>query len=106
SHPPGVAISLRGHPRNRYNRPETALGFLRITLVNDTMMEHPMHLHGMWMELENGAGGYLPRKHTIVLKPAERWSVAITADAAGRWAFHCHLLLHMEMGMFRVVEVA
>ena len=79
---------------------------LRLTLVNDTMMEHPMHLHGMWMELENGAGEYKPRKHTIVLKPAERWSVAITADAPGRWAFHCHLLLHMEMGMFRVVEVS
>jgi CopA family copper-resistance protein len=79
---------------------------LRLTLVNDTMMEHPMHLHGMWMELENGAGEYKPRKHTIVIKPAERWSVAITADAPGRWAFHCHLLLHMEMGMFRVVEVS
>jgi CopA family copper-resistance protein len=79
---------------------------LRLTLVNDTMMEHPMHLHGMWMELENGAGEFKPRKHTIVIKPAERWSVAITADAPGRWAFHCHLLLHMEMGMFRVVEVS
>lgn len=78
---------------------------LRLTLVNDTMMEHPMHLHGMWMELENGAGRLNPRKHTVVVKPAERLSVAITADAKGLWAFHCHLLLHMEMGMFRVVEV-
>lgn len=79
---------------------------LRLTLVNDTMMEHPMHLHGMWMELENGMGPFKPRKHTIIIKPGERWSVAITADAPGKWAFHCHLLLHMEMGMFRVVEVS
>jgi len=79
---------------------------LRLTFVNDTMMEHPLHLHGMWMQLENGTGAYLPRKHTVVVKPAERVSVAITADAPGRWAFHCHLLLHMEAGMFRVVEVS
>jgi FtsP/CotA-like multicopper oxidase with cupredoxin domain len=79
---------------------------LRITFVNDTMMEHPMHLHGMWMHLENGTGRYLPRKHTIIVKPAERLSVAITADAPGKWAFHCHMLLHMEMGMFRVVQVS
>lgn len=79
---------------------------LRLTFVNDTMMEHPLHLHGMWMHLENGAGEYLPRKHTVVVKPAERASVAISADAPGPWAFHCHLLLHMEAGMFRVVEVS
>ena len=79
---------------------------LRWTFVNDTMMEHTMHLHGMWMHLENGAREYLPRKHTVLVKPAERVSVAITADAPGRWAFHCHLLLHMEVGMFRVVEVS
>jgi CopA family copper-resistance protein len=79
---------------------------VRLTFVNDTMMEHPLHLHGMWMHLENGAGAYLPRKHTVVVKPAERLSVAVTADAPGLWAFHCHLLLHMEAGMFRVVEVS
>ncbi len=79
---------------------------LRWTFVNDTMMEHTMHLHGMWMHLENGSGKYLPRKHTVLVKPAERISVVITADAPGRWAFHCHLLLHMEVGMFRVVEVS
>jgi CopA family copper-resistance protein len=79
---------------------------LRLTFVNDTMMEHPLHLHGMWMHLENSAGAHLPRKHTVIVKPAERLSVAVTADAPGRWAFHCHLLLHMEAGMFRVVEVA
>jgi CopA family copper-resistance protein len=79
---------------------------MRLTFVNDTMMEHPLHLHGMWMQMENDTGAYLPRKHTVVVKPAERLSVAITADAPGRWAFHCHLLLHMEAGMFRVVEVS
>jgi len=79
---------------------------VRFTFVKDTMIEHPLHLHGMWMHLENGAGPYLPRKHTVIVKPAERVSVAITADAPGRWAFHCHLLLHMEAGMFRIVEVS
>lgn len=79
---------------------------LRLVLVNDTMMEHPIHLHGMWLELENGGGVYQPRKHTISVKPAERLTAALTADAPGQWAMHCHLLLHMEMGMFRVVEVS
>ncbi|WP_421937401.1 copper resistance system multicopper oxidase [Phenylobacterium sp.] len=79
---------------------------LRLVLINDTMMEHPIHLHGMWMELENGAGAHQPRKHTVSVKPAERLTVAITADAPGQWAMHCHLLLHMEMGMFRVIEVS
>jgi len=79
---------------------------LRLILVNDTMMDHPIHLHGMWMELENGNGEYLPRKHTISVKPGERVSLLVTPDVAGRWAFHCHLLFHMDMGMFRVVEVS
>lgn len=79
---------------------------LRLVLVNDTMMEHPIHLHGMWMELENAGGPNQPRLHTVLVKPGERLTVAITADAPGRWAMHCHLLLHMEMGMFRVVEVS
>ncbi len=78
---------------------------LRLTMVNDSMMNHPMHLHGMWMELENGHGDRIPRVHTVNVKPAERVSLLITADAAGRWAFHCHVLYHMEVGMFRVVEV-
>ncbi len=79
---------------------------LRLILVNDTMMEHPIHLHGMWMELENKHGEYRPRKHTIGVKPGEMVSALITADAKGHWAFHCHLLYHMEAGMFRVVTVA
>ncbi|MBK8908491.1 MAG: copper resistance system multicopper oxidase [Rhodospirillales bacterium] len=79
---------------------------LRLIMVNDTMMEHPIHLHGMFMELENDHGQYIPRKHTVNVKAGERMSLLITADAPGRWAFHCHLLYHMEMGMFRVVEVS
>ena len=78
---------------------------VRLTLVNDTMMEHPMHLHGMWMELENGHGRMIPLKHTILVKPAERVSVLITPDEPGPWVFHCHILYHMEMGMFRVFRV-
>ena len=69
------------------------------------MMEHPIHLHGMWMELVNGAGSHQPRKHTLNVKPAEKVSVDVTVDAPGDWAFHCHLLYHMEVGMFRVVSV-
>lgn len=79
---------------------------IRLTMVNDTMMNHPMHLHGMWMELENGQGNRSPRIHTINVKPAERVSLLVTADALGRWAFHCHVLYHMEVGMFREVRVS
>lgn len=79
---------------------------LRLILVNDTMMDHPIHLHGMWMELENKHGTYRPRKHTLSVKPGEMLSAQITADAPGDWAFHCHLLYHMKAGMFRVVSVA
>lgn len=78
---------------------------LRLIMVNDTMMDHPIHLHGMWMELENRHGEYRPRKHTISLKPGEMLSAQISADAPGDWAFHCHLLYHMKAGMFRVVSV-
>lgn len=78
---------------------------VRLTLVNDTMMNHPIHLHGMFMELDNGSGAFNPRKHTVNIKPAERVSLNITADALGNWAFHCHILYHMEAGMFRVVSV-
>ena len=79
---------------------------LRIVLVNDTMMNHPIHLHGMWSELENPDGSFQVRKHTINVQPAQRISYAVTADAPGRWAFHCHMLYHMEAGMFREVVVA
>jgi CopA family copper-resistance protein len=79
---------------------------LRIVLVNDTMMTHPIHLHGMWSELEAEDGSFLVRKHTVSVLPAQRVSYLVTADALGRWAYHCHLLYHMEAGMFREVVVA
>lgn len=79
---------------------------VRLTFVNDTMMNHPVHLHGMWLVLDNGNGQHNPRKHTINVKPAERLSADVTVDAPGNWAFHCHILFHMEMGMFRVVSVS
>jgi FtsP/CotA-like multicopper oxidase with cupredoxin domain len=78
---------------------------VRFVLINDSMMEHPIHLHGLWSELDNGQGDYRPYKHTILVKPGERLSYLVTADEPGRWAFHCHLLYHMEMGMFREVHV-
>ena len=79
---------------------------VRFTLVNDTMMHHPMHLHGMWSELEAPDGTYLARKHTVTVQPAQQVSYRVSADAAGRWAYHCHMLYHMEAGMFRAVVVA
>jgi CopA family copper-resistance protein len=78
---------------------------VRFVLINDSMMEHPIHLHGLWSELDNGHGAYRPYKHTINVKPGERLSYLVTADEPGRWAYHCHLLYHMETGMFREVRV-
>jgi CopA family copper-resistance protein len=77
---------------------------VRITLVNDTMMNHPIHLHGMWSDLETGDPEHIPRKHTVIVQPGAKLSYLVTADALGRWAFHCHLLYHM-LGMFREVRV-
>ena len=77
---------------------------LRIVLVNDTMMMHPIHLHGMWSDLENDAGDFMVRKHTIDMPPGTRRTYRVRADALGRWAYHCHLLFHMEAGMFREVH--
>lgn len=79
---------------------------LRVILHNDTMMTHPMHLHGLWSELESPDGSFQARKHVINVQPAQRVSFLVTADALGRWAWHCHLLLHMDAGMFREVVVA
>jgi CopA family copper-resistance protein len=78
---------------------------VRFVLVNDTMMEHPIHLHGMWSDLEDEHGEFLVRKHTISIPPGTKRSFRVTADALGRWAFHCHLLYHMMAGMFREVRV-
>ena len=77
---------------------------VRIILVNDTMMTHPIHLHGMWSDLETGDPDYIPRKHTVIVQPGSRISYLVTADAKGRWAYHCHLLYHM-LGMMREVRV-
>ena len=78
---------------------------LRITLINDTMMTHPIHLHGMWSELESPGGDFQVRKHTVSVQPAQQVSYRVSADAVGKWAYHCHLLYHMEGGMFREVIV-
>jgi len=78
---------------------------LRITLVNDTMMNHPMHLHGVWSDLETGDDKFIPRKHTVIVQPGSKISYRVTADALGSWAYHCHLQFHMP-GMFRRVVIA
>lgn len=79
---------------------------LRVILHNDTMMTHPMHMHGMWSELESPDGNFQARLHTIPVQPAQRLSFLVNADALGRWAWHCHLMFHMHAGMFREVVVA
>lgn len=96
----GVEFGRSKPIRFRYNER------LRVVFVNDTMMTHPMHLHGMWSELENPDGGFQVRKHTIAVQPAQRVSFLVSADALGRWAWHCHLMFHMDTGMFREVLVA
>ena len=78
---------------------------LRVVLVNDSMMSHPIHLHGMWSDLEGDDGEFLVRKHTVNVPPGTKRSYRVTADALGRWAYHCHLLFHMEAGMMREVRV-
>lgn len=78
---------------------------IRVTLHNDTMMTHPMHLHGMWSDVLSPSGDFQVRRHTFPVQPAQRVSFLVTADALGRWAWHCHLLFHMDAGMFREVIV-
>jgi CopA family copper-resistance protein len=79
---------------------------VRFVLINDTMMAHPIHLHGLYSELENGQAERAPLKHTVLVQPGHRLSTLVNADTPGRWAFHCHLMYHMETGMFRTVLVA
>lgn len=99
--------SFNGEPYSRANPIELTLGErVRFVLVNDTMMTHPIHLHGLWSDLETGADGAVSRKHTVVVQPGQRLAYGVTADAPGPWAYHCHLLYHMEAGMFRVVNVS
>ena len=78
---------------------------VRVTLVNDTMMAHPIHLHGHFFELVTGHGDHAPRKHTVNVAPGGTVTFDLTADAVGDWAFHCHLLYHMHAGMMQVVTV-
>lgn len=77
---------------------------VRFVLINDTMMTHPFHLHGLWSELETGDPDFMPRKHTVLVQPGSCISYLVTADTKGRWAYHCHLLYHM-LGMMREVRV-
>ncbi|MCC4620815.1 copper resistance system multicopper oxidase [Xanthomonas cassavae CFBP 4642] len=95
----GVAFASAEPLRLRYGER------LRMVLVNDTMMQHPIHLHGMWSDLEDADGNFQVRKHTIDMPPGTRRSYRVHADALGRWAYHCHLLYHMEAGMMREVRV-
>jgi FtsP/CotA-like multicopper oxidase with cupredoxin domain len=78
---------------------------VRIDLVNDTMMTYPIHLHGVWSELETGEPNYIPRKHTVMAHPGSSVSYLVTADAMGKWTYHCHLLYHMP-GMMREVRIS
>ncbi|MGZ8136683.1 MAG: multicopper oxidase domain-containing protein, partial [Methylococcaceae bacterium] len=78
---------------------------IRFNYVNETMMNHPIHLHGLWQYLDNGDGEYNPKKHVINVKPGQTVSVLVVADAVGEWAFHCHLMYHMDTGMFRKLIV-
>jgi CopA family copper-resistance protein len=79
---------------------------VRIKLVNDTMMAHPIHLHGHFFELVNGHDGNQPSKHTVIVQPGGSATFDLTADEVGDWAFHCHLLYHMHSGMFQIVTVS
>jgi CopA family copper-resistance protein len=78
---------------------------VRVNLINDTMMSHPIHIHGHFFELVTGHGDHGPRKHTVIVQPGGKVTWDFTADAVGDWAFHCHLLYHMEAGMMRIVSV-
>jgi FtsP/CotA-like multicopper oxidase with cupredoxin domain len=78
---------------------------LRIRFINETMMNHPMHLHGMWMVPDLGQGAFNPRKHVVNIRPGTTLDVDVLVDAEGDWAFHCHLLYHMDAGMMRIFRV-
>ena len=96
----GVRLSENPEPL-RFERNER----VRMRLINDTMMAHPIHIHGHFWELVNGHTGSHPLKHTVNVQPGGTVDLDLTADAPGDWAFHCHLLLHMHAGMMRVVKV-
>ena len=96
----GVKMSDKREPI-----PFTTNERVRVTLVNDTMMTHPIHLHGHFFELVTGHGDFSPRKHTVNVQPGGKVTFDLTADALGDWAFHCHMLFHMHAGMMRIVTV-
>ena len=99
--------SINGKKLSQSEPFEMGLGErVRIKMVNETMMEHPMHLHGVFMELVNGNGVFAPRKHTIIVPPAQTVELDATYQEAGTWAFHCHLFFHMATGMMALVKVA
>ncbi len=99
--------SINGQKMSQAKPLEMGLGQrVRIKFVNETMMEHPMHLHGVFMELVNGNGRYAPRKHTIIVPPAQTVELDATYEDEGTWAFHCHLFYHAATGMMRLVKVA
>jgi CopA family copper-resistance protein len=98
--------SFNGLGFSRADRIDLKLGErVRFVLVNDTMMNHPIHLHGLWSDIETEPDGRYLRKHTVNVQPGQRLAYGVMADAPGPWAYHCHLLYHMEAGMFRVVQV-
>jgi len=78
---------------------------VRVKFVNETMMDHPIHMHGLWQELQNGSGDYAPKKHTVNVAPRSTVIVEVPVDNAGKWAFHCHILFHAAAGMFRQIDV-
>jgi len=78
---------------------------VRVRLINDTMMPHPIHLHGHFFEVVTGQPGRHPRKHTVNVLPGGVVTFDLTADEPGDWAFHCHMMMHMHAGMFRRVSV-
>jgi CopA family copper-resistance protein len=96
----GQQLSERPEPY-RFARNER----VRMRLINDTMMTHPMHIHGHFWQIVNGHGSHQPMKHTVRVLPGSYIDLDMTADAPGDWAFHCHLLYHMHAGMMRVVKV-
>ena len=79
---------------------------VRVRIVNETMMEHPMHLHGMWMDLVKADGALGARKHTVIVGPNSTVTADITVDALKTWAFHCHILFHAATGMMTTLQVA
>ena len=79
---------------------------VRFVLTNDTMMNHPIHLHGLWSDVQTSASGQTARMHTVIVQPGQKVEYDVTADAPGPWAYHCHLLYHMAAGMFRTVYVS